>query len=140
MSRARECRPMLRVRIAVIALCSIFFAVAVSDGIIWMMFRHTLMNEAKQTILRLESAERYEYQEYFHRIEELPNDLQLQYYYKQKANDYIICLRGEQEIHNQTILAAAAACPANAGDFACCLRDCGRGAVSAAAPDDEAAR
>lgn len=107
MSRARECRPMLRVRIAVIALCSIFFAVAVSDGIIWMMFRHTLMNEAKQTILRLESAERYEYQKYFHRIEELPNDLQLQYYYKQKANDYIICLRGEQEIHNQTILAAA---------------------------------
>lgn len=104
MKAGSECRLTLRVRITAIAVIAILLAVAVSDGMIWMMFRHTLLNEAEQTLLRKNLAVQYDYLKFLNHIEDEPTDFQLQYYFKQYADDYVICLRDSTEIYNQTIL------------------------------------
>lgn len=94
----------LRTRITLIAGLVILLAAAVSDGIIWMICRRALINEAEQTALRQISVLQADVQLFQMRSETPRTDKEIAYFFKQRGDDYAICLRGQTQLHNQTVL------------------------------------
>lgn len=97
----------LRTRITMIAALVILLAAAVSDGIIWGICRRALMNETEQTALREIAVLQSAYQSFALRTEGVLSDEEISFFLKQRGDDYVICLRGDEILFNQTVLTEA---------------------------------
>lgn len=96
----------LRTRITLIAGLVILLAAAVSDGIIWMICRRALMSEAEQTALRQMAMLKSDVQLFQMRSDAALSDQELAFFFKNRGDDYAICLRGKNTVFNQTVLTA----------------------------------
>lgn len=94
----------LRTRITLIAWLVILLAAALSDSIIWMICRRALMNEAEQTALRQITVLQSDVQLFQMRSGTAVSDRELAFFFKQRGDDYAICLNGQTTVFNQTIL------------------------------------
>ena len=94
----------LRTKITVIAALVILLAAAVSDGVIWMFCRRALMGEAQQTVCGEMMLLQSKYAEYQTHYKGVMSNSEQCFFFKQYGSDYVICLRGKQEIFNQTVL------------------------------------
>ena len=94
----------LRIRITMIAAFVILLAAAVSDGIIWSICRSTLMNDTKQTAYEKMRSLSCDYRAFSERANGALSVAEQRYFFKQRGDDYVICLDGTTEIYNQTIL------------------------------------
>ena len=97
----------LRIRITMIAAFVILLAAAVSDGIIWSICRSTLMNDTKQTAYEKMRSLSGDYRAFSERANGALSVAEQRYFFKQRGDDYVICLDGTTEIYNQTILTPA---------------------------------
>ena len=94
----------LRTKITAAAALVILLAAAVSDAVIWMICRRALIGEAEQTVcgqmmmLQSELADRQ------NAYGGSMGDPEHRFFFKQYGSDYVICLRGDTEIYNQTAL------------------------------------
>ena len=94
----------LRTKITLIAAAVILLAAAVSDGIIWMICRRTLLQEAEQNVihrLAVQSAELERYTEQIGGTVTLP---ELTYYFKTRGDDYTVFVWNGTVVYNQTAL------------------------------------
>ena len=96
--------PLLRTKITVIAALVILLAAAVSDGVIWGICRRALMGEAEQTVCGQMMLLQSKYTEYRANYKDVMSDSEQRFFFKQYGSDYVICLRGNTEIFNQTVL------------------------------------
>lgn len=94
----------LRTKITLIAALVILIAAAVSDGIIWYICRRTLMHEAEQTVYTQMLSLQTDYLEFYAQSHGILSDSEQRFFFKQRGDDYVICLKGAAEIFNQTIL------------------------------------
>lgn len=94
----------LRTKITLIAALVILIAAAVSDGIIWYICRRTLMHEAEQTVYTKILSLQTDYLEFNAQSRGILSDSEQRFFFKQRGDDYVICLDGTAEIYNQTIL------------------------------------
>ncbi|MBR5361983.1 MAG: HAMP domain-containing histidine kinase [Oscillospiraceae bacterium] len=94
----------LRTRITLIAALVILFAAAVSDSIIWGICRRTLMREAEQTVYAKMLSLQTDYLDFNAQSHGILSDAEQRFFFKQRGDDYVICLDGAAEIFNQTIL------------------------------------
>ncbi len=87
-----------------IAAIVILIAAAVSDWIIWCICRQSLMRETRQTAI----GEIVTLQSDLERMQakkgSFLSDSELQYYFKYRDDDYVICMMGNDMLYNQTIL------------------------------------
>ena len=94
----------LRTKITLIAALVILIAAAVSDGIIWFICRRTLMHEAEQTVYTKMLSLQTDYLEFNAQSRGILSDSEQRFFFKQRGDDYVICLDGTAEIYNQTVL------------------------------------
>ena len=94
----------LRTRITAVAALVILLASAVSDGVIWMICRRALMNEAQQTALREIAVLNADFERFAMQNAGHPGDGEIAYFLKLRADDYVIALRREDILFNQTVL------------------------------------
>ena len=94
----------LHTRITMIAALVILIAAAVSDSIIWGICRRTLMHEAEQTVYAKMLSLQTDYLEFYAQSHDVLSDSEQHFFFKQRGDDYVICLKGAAEIFNQTIL------------------------------------
>ena len=97
----------LRTKITAIAALVILLAAAVGDAAIWMICRRVLLREAKQTALREITVLQTDLERLQTQNGRSLNDSELQYYFKQRGDDYAICMRMDTMLYNQTVLTAA---------------------------------
>lgn len=97
----------LRTKITAIAALVILIAAAVSDSVIWMICRRALIGEAEQTVYGQMILLQSKYADYQSNYQSDISDLEQRFFFKQFGSDYVICLRGNTEIYNQTILTTA---------------------------------
>lgn len=95
----------LRTRITAIAALIILLVTAISDGVIWMICRSVLMHEAEQTALRqmTELQSDLERQEMRYGLKTM-SDPELSFFFKQRGDEYVICMCGDKILYNQTVL------------------------------------
>lgn len=96
----------LRTKITAAAAAVIVLTAAVSDAIIWMICRQSLMQEAEQTAYRNLSMLHADLEMMRLYAKTLPGDTEIQYQLKKNADDYAVCLRESTELYNQTVLTA----------------------------------
>ncbi len=94
----------LRTKITAAAALVILIAAAVSDGVIWSICRRSMLGEAEQTVFGEMVMLQAKYAEYQTNYKGVMSDSEQRFFFKQYGSDYVICLRGEQEIFNQTVL------------------------------------
>lgn len=94
----------LRFRITVIAALVIVLAAAVSDGIIWGICRSTLLTDTEQTVFSKMLSLQADFQSFAERSQDALRISEQQYFFKQRGDDYVICLNGSAEVFNQTVL------------------------------------
>lgn len=94
----------LRTKITAIAALVILLAAAVSDSVIWMICRRAMIGEAEQTVCGEMVMLQAKYAEYRVNYKGVMSDSEQRFFFKQYGSDYVICLRGGQEIYNQTVL------------------------------------
>ena len=94
----------LRTKITAIAALVILLAAAVSDSVIWMICRRSMIGEAEQTVCGQMVMLQSKYAEYQTKYKGVMSDSEQRFFFKQYGSDYVICLRGKQEIYNQTVL------------------------------------
>lgn len=95
----------LRTRITAIAALIILLVTAISDGVIWMICRHVLMDEAEQTALRqMTELQSDLVRQQMRYGSTTMSDPELTYFFKQRGDEYVICMRDDIILYNQTIL------------------------------------
>ena len=97
----------LRTRITAIAVIVILLAAAVSDGMIWMICRSALLRETEQSALQKIFLLHADYQSLQRQTKEEPDNAALRFLFKQRNDDYLICLRNTEAVYNQTVLTPA---------------------------------
>ncbi len=94
----------LRTKITAVAALVILIAAAISDGVIWSICRRSMLGEAKQTLFGQTVMLQSKYEEFQMHYQGTLRDAERRFFFKQYGSDYVICLRGKQEIFNQTVL------------------------------------
>ncbi len=94
----------LRTKITAIAALVILLAAAVSDAVIWCICRRSMRSEAEQTVCGQMFILQSKYAAYQTNYNSSMSDSEQRFFFKQYGSDYVICLRGDTEIFNQTVL------------------------------------
>ena len=97
----------LRTKITAVAALVILIAAAVSDGVIWGICRRSLTREAEQTALRQTAELQADLERRKMQNGGDLNAQELAFFFKQRGDDYIICMHDGEMVYNQTVLTAA---------------------------------
>ena len=97
----------LRTKITAVAALVILIAAAVSDGVIWGICRRALTREAEQTALRQMAELQADLERRKMQNGGDLNAQELAFFFKQRGDDYIICMHDGEMVYNQTVLTAA---------------------------------